>query len=267
MVRHLTSVCYSALVSASQTQISLCHNLLLGCQIILRFVQSTIISRCGTLVLHINAEKPLRLDCQNLYCLFFPDFMFENLESKCHLTSFHDELIVAPSGWNLVGGNLPMLGKHANIARSWDLFPKYASSTHLKSKTTAYIHIYVWYKYPLKQNCHIFPRFDVKSTWFDSLLCHFALFHSTAYPPLVSCIPRWGMPKLRCPRNGSLDNDDTEKSLRSSTLHKWNQQIWHRSRTPIFLSFLSAVDRKSVRIYCALRRLFTVSVSLSAAWK
>ena len=84
---------------------------------------------------------------------------------------------------------------------------------------------------------------------------------------LVSCIPRWGMPKLRCPRNGSLDNDDTEKSLRLSTLHKWNQQIWHRSRTPIFLSFLSAVDRKSVRIYCALRRLFTVSVSLSAAWK
>ena len=137
----------------------------------------------------------------------------------------------------------------------------------LKVKNTAYIHIYVWYKYPLKQNCHIFPRFDVKSTWFDSLLCHFALFHSTAYPPLVSCIPRWGMPKLRCPRNGSLDNDDTEKSLRLSTLHKWNQQIWHRSRTPIFLSFLSAVDRKSVRIYCALRRLFTVSVSLSAAWK
>ena len=155
--------------------------------------------------------------------------------------------------------NLP--GKHANIARSWDLFPKYASSTHLKSKTTAYIHIYVSYKYPLKQNCHIFPRFGVKSTWFDSLLCHFALFHSTAYPPLVSCIPRWGMPKLRCPRNDSLDNDDTEKSLCLSTLHKWNQQIWHRSRTPIFLSFLSAVDRKSVRIYCALRRLFTVSVS------
>ena len=86
--------------------------------------------------------------------------------------------------------NLP--GKHANIARSWDLFPKYASSTHLKSKTTAYIHIYVWYKYPLKQNCHIFPRFDVKSTWFDSLLCHFALFHSTAYPLLVSCIPSPG---------------------------------------------------------------------------
>ena len=112
MVRHLTSVCYSALVSASQTQISLCHNLLLGCQIILRFVQSTIISRFGTLVLHINAEKPLQLDFQNLYCLFFPDFMFENLESTCHLTSFHDEFIVAPSGWKLVGGNLPMPMPH-----------------------------------------------------------------------------------------------------------------------------------------------------------
>ena len=96
---HLTSVWYSGLVSASQTQISLCHNLLLGCQIILRFVQSTIISRFGTLVLHINAEKPLRLDFHNLYYLFFPDFMFENLELTCHLTSFHDEFIVAPSGW------------------------------------------------------------------------------------------------------------------------------------------------------------------------
>ena len=99
-------------LSASQTQISLCHNLLLGCQIILRFVQSTIISRFGTLVLHINAEKPLRLDFQNLYCLSFPDFMFENLESTCHLTSFHDEFIVAPSGWKLVGGNLPMPMPH-----------------------------------------------------------------------------------------------------------------------------------------------------------
>ena len=87
------------LVSASQTQISLCHNLLLGCQIILRFVQSTIISKFGTHVLHINAEKPLQLDFQNLYYLFFPDSMFENLELTCHLTSFHDKFIVAPSGW------------------------------------------------------------------------------------------------------------------------------------------------------------------------
>ena len=25
--------------------------------------------------------------------------MFENLELTCHLTSFHDEFIVTPSGW------------------------------------------------------------------------------------------------------------------------------------------------------------------------
>ena len=25
--------------------------------------------------------------------------MFENLELTCHLTSFHDKFIVAPSGW------------------------------------------------------------------------------------------------------------------------------------------------------------------------
>ena len=153
------------------------------------------------------------------------------------------------------------------VSRSWDFFPKYASSTHLKSKTNAYIHIYVWYKYPLKQNCHIFRpiRCEEHLVWQPaSSLCAIPF---NGIPPLVSCIPRWGMPELRCPRNDSLDNDDTEKSLRLSTLHKWNQQIWHQSRTPIFLSFLSAVDRKSVRIYCAQRRLFTVSVSLSAAWK
>ena len=64
---------------------------------------------------------------------------------------------------------------------------------------------------------------------------------------------------IRCSRNGSLDNDDTEESLLLLSLHKWNQQIRHRSRTPIFLFSLSAVDRKSVRIYCAQRRLFSVS--------
>ena len=59
------------------------------------------------------------------------------------------------------------------------------------------------------------------------------------------------LPNIRCSRNGSLDNDDTEESLLLLTLHKRNQQIWHRSRTPIFLFSLSAVDPKSVRIYCA----------------
>ena len=112
-------------------------------------------------------------------------------------------------------------GKHANIARSWDFFPKYASSTHLKSKTNAYIHIYIWYKYPLKQNCHIFRpiRCEEHVVWQPaSSLCAIPF---NGIPPLVSCIPGWGMPELRCPRNDSLDNDDTtEKSLRLSTLHK-----------------------------------------------
>ena len=41
----------------------------------------------------------MRLDFRNFHYLFFPDFMFENLELTCHLTSFHDKFIVAPSGW------------------------------------------------------------------------------------------------------------------------------------------------------------------------
>ena len=43
-----------------------------------------------------DAEKPVRLDFRNFHYVFFPDFMFENLELTCHLTSFHDEFIVAP---------------------------------------------------------------------------------------------------------------------------------------------------------------------------
>ena len=195
--------------------------------------------------------------------------MFENLELTCHLTSFRDEFIVAPSGWKPPDADAASVCRESTqiLQDRETFFPKYASSTHLKSKTNAYIHIYVWYKYPLKQNCHIFRpiRCEEHVVWQPaSSLCAIPF---NGIPPLVSCIPRWGMPELRCPRNDSLDNDDTEKSLRLSTLHKWNQQIWHQSRTPIFLSFVSAVDRKSVRIYCAQRRLFTVSVSLSAAWK
>ena len=47
-------------------------------------------------------------------------------------------------------------GKHANIAKLWDLFRNYTSSTHLKSKSTTYMHMWLKYKYPLKLNCHIF---------------------------------------------------------------------------------------------------------------
>ena len=194
IIRYVSWQAYGilVLVSASQTQISLCHNLLLGCQIILRFCTEHDNFGFGTLVLHINAENPVRLDFRNLYYLCFPDFMFENLELTCHLTSFHDEFIVAPSGWKPSGCRcrISLLGKHTNIARSFDLFPKYASSTHLKSKTTAYIHIYVWYKYLLKQNCHIFRliRCEEHVVWQPALsLCAIPF---NGIPPLVSCIPR-----------------------------------------------------------------------------
>ena len=150
-------------------------------------------------------------------------------------------------------------GKHTNIAKLWDLFPKCASSTHLKSKSTAYIHVKLKYKYPL-------PYIPSDSMWkargLTSLLCHFALFHSTAYPRWWDAFQNGqtnSLPNIRCSRNGSLDNDDTEESLLLLSLHKRNQQIRHRSRTPIFLLSLSAVDRKSVPIYCAQRRLFSVS--------
>ena len=102
IIRYISWQVYGilVLVSASQTQISLCHNSLLGCQIILRFCTEHDNFGFGTLVLHINAEKPVRLDFRNLYYLFFPYFMFENLELTYHLTSIHDEFIVAPSaGW------------------------------------------------------------------------------------------------------------------------------------------------------------------------
>ena len=75
------------------------------------------ISEFGTLVLHINAEKPVRLDFRNFYHLFFPDFMFENLELTCHLTSFHDEFIVAPSGWKPPNADAGKARKYCKIVR------------------------------------------------------------------------------------------------------------------------------------------------------
>ena len=175
------------LVSASQTQISLCHNLLLGCQIILRFVQSTIISKFGTHVLHINAEKPLQLDFQNLYYLFFPDSMFENLELMCHLTSFHDEFIVAPSGWKPPDADTDTA---ASVCRESTqiLEDRETCSQSMQAPLTLKVKPLLISTYTFDTNIRwnkiaIYSvRFDVKSTWFDSLLCYFALFHSTAYP-------------------------------------------------------------------------------------
>ena len=51
-------------------------------------------------------------------------------------------------------------------------------------------------------------RFDVKSTWFDSLLRHFALFHSTAYP-------RWW---VAFPDGECLNYDVPETTLKIMTI-------------------------------------------------
>ena len=164
--------------------------------------------------------------------------MFENLELTCHLTSFHDEFIVTPSGWKLPDA-ASVCRESTQILQNCE-----TCSWSAQAPLTLKVNLLLISTCSLNTNirCHIF---DVKSTWFDSLLCHFALFHSTAYP-------RWwdafrdrqtnSLPNIRCSRNGSLDNDDTEESLLLLSLHKRNQQIRHRSRTPIFMFSLSAVD-------------------------
>ena len=186
--------------------------------------------------------------------------MFENLELTCHLTLFHDEIIVASSWWkpphatSVCRESMQILQNCATCSRSvqapltWN--PLLISTCKFNTNI-------LWNKIAIYS-----IWFDVKSTWFDSLLCHFALFNSTAYPCWWDAFldrQTNSLPKILCFRNGSLDNDDTEKNLLLLTLHKRNQQIWHRSHTPIFLFSLSAVDRKSVRIYCTQCRLFTVS--------
>ena len=178
--------------------------------------------------------------------------MFENLELTCHLTSFHDEFLVAPSRWKPPDA--------ASVCQESAQAPLTLKVNPLLICTCNFNTNIRWNKIAIYS-----VRFNVKSTWFDNLLCHFALFHSTAYPRWWDAFLDWqtnSLPKIRCSRNGSLDNDDTEKSLLLLTLQIRNQQIWHRSRTPIFLSSLSAVYRKSVRSFCAQRRLFTVSLTL-----
>ena len=248
IIRYISWQVYGilVLVSASQTQISLCHNSLLGCQIILRFCTEHDNFGFSTLVLHINAEKPVRLDFRNLYYLIFPYFMFENLELTYHLTSIHDEFIVAPSaGWKPPDADAASVCRESTQILQDRLTCSQCMQAPLTLKVKPLlISTYTFDTNILWNKIAIYSiRFDVKSTWFDSLLCHFALFHSMAYPRWwVAFLDRQtnSMPKIRCPQNGSSDNDDTEKSLLLSTFHQWNQQIWHRSRTPIFLFFLSA---------------------------
>ena len=189
--------------------------------------------------------------------------MFENLEFTCHLTSFHDEFIVTPSGWKppdaasvcrestQILQNCETCSRSAQAPLTLKVNPLLISTCSLNTNI----------------RCHIFRpiRCEKHVVWQPALsLCAIPF---NGIPPLVRCIPRSAnpgrqtnsLPNIRCSRNGSLDNDDTEEILLLLSLHKRNQQIRHRSRTPIFLFSLSAVDRKSVRIYCAQRRLFSVS--------
>ena len=144
--------------------------------------------------------------------------MFENLELTCDSISFHNEFIVAPSGWKLPDASsvcresMQILQKCETCSRSAQAPLTLKVNPLLISKCN-FIQISVEKKFPY------IPSDSMSKTrgltpGFDSLLCHFGLFHSTAYP-------RWwdafvyrqtdSLPKIRCSRNGSLDNDDTEK--------------------------------------------------------
>ena len=169
--------------------------------------------------------------------------MFENLELTCHLTSFHDEFIVTPSGWKppdvasvcrestQILQNCETCSRSAQAPLTLKVNPLLISACSLNTNI----------------RCHIFRpiRCEKHVVWQPALsLCAIPF---TAYP-------RWwdafrdrqtkSLPNIRCSRNGSLDNDDTDESLLLLSLHKRNQQIRHRSHTPIFLFSLSVVDRK-----------------------
>ena len=173
MVRQLTSVWYSGFGFRISNP-----------NFILRFVQSMIISKFSTLVLHINAGQPVQLDFQNVYYSFFPDFMFENLKLTCHLTSFHEEFTVAPSRWK------PPDADAASVCRESTqiLQDRETCSQSMQAPLTLKVKPLLISTYMFDTNIRwnkiaIYPvRFNVKSKWFDSLLCHFALFHSMAYP-------------------------------------------------------------------------------------
>ena len=157
----------------------------------------------------------MRLDFRNFNYLFFPDFMFENLELMCHLTSFHDKFIVAPSGWK-------PLNAASNCRESTQILQNcetcsWSAQAPLTLKVNPLLISTCNFNTNIRWNwIAIYSvRFDVRSTWFDSLLCHFALFHSMAYPLWWDAFPDRqtnSLPKIRSSRNGSLGNDDTEES-------------------------------------------------------
>ena len=144
------------------------------------------ISKFGTLVLHIYAENPVRLDFRNFHYLFFPDFMFENLELTCHLTSFHDEFIVTPSGWKppdaasvcrestQILQNCETCSRSAQAPLTLKVNPLLISTCSINTNI----------------RCHIFRpiRCEKHVVWQPALsLCAIPF---NGIPPLVRCIPR-----------------------------------------------------------------------------
>ena len=136
--------------------------------------------------------------------------MFKNLELTCHLTLFHDEFIVTPSGWKPLDA-ASVCRESTQILQNFE-----TSSRSAQAPLTLKVNPLLISTCSLNTNirCHIFRpiRCEKHVVWprgFDSLLCHFALFHSTVYP-------RWwdafrdrqtnSLPKIRCSRNDSLDN-------------------------------------------------------------
>ena len=126
------------------------------------------------------------LDFRNFYYLFFfylISRLFENLELTCHLTSFRDKFIVAPSGWkppnaaSVCWESMQILQNRETCSRSMQA-PLTSKVKPLIIFTYMFDTNICWNKIAIYS-----VRFDVNSTWFDSLLCYFALFHSTAYPP------------------------------------------------------------------------------------
>ena len=140
----------------------------------------------GTLVLHINAEKPVQLDFRNFHYLFFPDFMFKNLELTCHLTSFHDEFIVTPSGWKPLDA-ASVCRESTQILQNCE-----TSSRSAQAPLTLKVNPLLISTCSLNTNirCHIFRpiRCEKHVVWQPAL--SFCAIPFNGIPPLVRCIPR-----------------------------------------------------------------------------
>ena len=119
--------------------------------------------------------------------------MFENLELTCHLTSFHDEFIVAPSGWK------PPDADAASVCRESTqiLQDRETCSQSMQAPLTLKVKPLLISTYTFDTNIRwneiaIYSvRFDVKSTWFDSLLCHFALLCTPSMLGDMDVPPFW----------------------------------------------------------------------------